>query len=150
MPEMRRLSLLFFFLSAHIWKPTATLPQGAPESVCHSLLPFHGGGIPPQYSRPPYRIEPLNVAVNQGQVLKIEIRPQAPELTFGGFMIHARNINPPYQVVGRFAPSNDGVFKLINCGGFDNTATHTSPTPKSGIALQWQAPSDFLGDVIFK
>lgn len=147
---MRRFVVFICVLTLSEFKLTSTLPQGAPESVCHSLLPFHGGGIPPQYSRAPYRIEPLNVAVNQGQVLRIEIRPQIPELTFGGFMIHARSASPPYQVIGRFAPSNDGQVKLINCGGFDNTATHTSPTPKSGISLQWQAPSDFLGEVVFK
>lgn len=52
--------------------------------------------------------------------------------------------------VGRFAPPADNQAKLINCGGFDNTATHTSPSPKSGISLQWQAPTDFLGEVVFK
>lgn len=30
------------------------LPQGAPSSVCQSLLPFHGGGIPPQTGISPY------------------------------------------------------------------------------------------------
>ena len=52
--------------------------------------------------------------------------------------------------VGRFAPSVDGLVKLINCDGTDNTATHVSPSPKGEIGLQWQAPSDFLGEVIFK
>ncbi|XP_055318321.1 putative ferric-chelate reductase 1 homolog isoform X3 [Sitodiplosis mosellana] len=146
---MYRTQIVVILLVAYSFQPIITLPQGAPDSVCHSLLPFHGGGILPSSSRPPYRIVPHNVAVNQGQILRVEIEPQIPELTFGGFMIHARNINPPYQVVGRFAPPADNQAKLINCGGFDNTATHTSPSPKSGISLQWQAPSDFLGDIVF-
>lgn len=148
--RMQRYAICLVAIMLNAFVPTTTLPQGAPESVCHSLLPFHGGGIPPSYSRPPYRIELSNVAVNQGQVLHIEIRPQVPELKFGGFMIHARSLSPPYQVVGRFAPSVDGLVKLINCGNFDNTATHTSPSPKTGIALQWQAPSDYVGEVVFK
>lgn len=147
---MHHITLICLFLLAFIYEPSIALPNGAPESVCHSLLPFHGGGIPPATSRPPFRVDPFNIAVNQGQVLRIEIRPQVPELSFGGFMIHARTTNPPYQVVGRFAPSADRLVKLINCGGFENTATHSAPSPKSSITLQWQAPSDFIGDVVFK
>lgn len=96
---MYRAQFVFVLLVAYSLQPIVTLPQGAPESVCHSLLPFHGGGIRPSASRSPYRIVPHNVAVNQGQILRIEIEPQIPELSFGGFMIQARNINPPYQVV---------------------------------------------------
>lgn len=97
---MYRQQIVFILLAAHSFQPIIPLPQGAPESVCHSLLPHHGGGgISPSTSRPPYRIVPHNVAVNQGQILRVEVEPQIPELTFGGFMIHARNINPPYQVV---------------------------------------------------
>lgn len=96
---MYRTKFVFILLVAYSIQPIITLPQGAPETVCHSLLPFHGGGIPPATTRPPYQIVPHNYAVNQGQILRIEIEPQIPELSFGGFMIHARNINPPYQVV---------------------------------------------------
>lgn len=99
--KMYRAQLICILLVAYSFQTIITLPQGAPESVCHSLLPFHGGGIPPSSSRPPYRIVPHNVAVNQGQILRVEIEPQIPELSFGGFMIHARNINPPYQVVSK-------------------------------------------------
>lgn len=97
--NMYRTQFVFILVVAYSFQPIITLPQGAPESVCHSLLPFHGGGIPPASSQPPYRIVPHNVAVNQGQILRVEIEPLIPELSFGGFMIHARNINPPYQVV---------------------------------------------------
>lgn len=76
---MYRLSqfVLVLFVAYSI-QPIRTLPQGAPESVCHSMLPFHGGGIPPSTSRPPYRVVPHNVAVNQGQILRVEIEPQIP------------------------------------------------------------------------
>lgn len=96
---MYRTSITCLLLIAYAIHPSITLPNGAPESVCHSLTPFHGGGIRQQNSRPPYRIVPHNVAVHQGQMLRVEIEPQVPELTFGGFLIQARNVNPPYQVV---------------------------------------------------
>lgn len=96
---MYRVQFICVLLIVYSFQPIITLPQGAPESVCHSLLPFHGGGIPPAQSRSPFRIVPHNVAVHQGQILRVEIEPQIPELQFGGFMIHARNVNPPFQVV---------------------------------------------------
>lgn len=67
-------------------------------------------------------------------------------------MIHAIVPGRPDQVIGRFVFSapTDAV-KVIQCGELDSTATHTSPQPKaSGMALQWQAPMDFTGDVVFK
>lgn len=142
--------ILVLILTSFTFKSSITLPQGAPESVCDTLLPFHGGGIQPSTSRSPFRIVTRTDAVNQGQILKVEIESSIPEIAFGGFMIHARSVRPPYHVVGRFASSVDGLVKLINCGGFENTATHTSPQPKPGLGLQWQAPSDFLGEVVFK
>lgn len=86
-------------IASYAFHPTTTLPQGAPETVCNTLLPFHGGGIAPMVSAPPFRISTERDAVNQGQTLRIVIESNPPELTFGGFMIQARNIHTPYQVV---------------------------------------------------
>lgn len=144
---MWRIIALIFLSNA--FTPTTTLPQGAPESVCDTLLPFHGGGIRPMTTVSPFSIVATASAVAQGQVLTVEIKSVPPELRFGGFMIHARSTSPPYKVIGRFAPSIDGLVKLINCDGVDSTATHVSPSPKGDIGLQWQAPNDFLGEVVF-
>lgn len=100
---MNRVQLVCVLLSVYSFQPIITLPNGAPEKICHSLLPYHeGGALQPASSRSPFQIVPQNLAVNQGQMLRIEIEPQIPEMTFGGFMIHARNINPPFQVVSYF------------------------------------------------
>lgn len=99
---MYRLQFVCLLVVIHSIQTIVTLPQGAPESVCHTMLPFHGGGIPQAASRSPFRIVPHNVFINQGKVLIVEIEPQVPELTFGGFMIHARSVSPPYQVVSDF------------------------------------------------
>ncbi|KAJ6636406.1 putative ferric-chelate reductase 1 like [Pseudolycoriella hygida] len=144
---MWRIIVLLFLSNA--FTPSTTLPQGAPESVCDTLLPFHGGGIRPLTTVSPFSIETTASAVGQGQILTVEIKSVPPELRFGGFMIHARSTSPPYKVIGRFAPSIDGLVKLINCDGVENTATHVSPIPKGDIGLQWQAPNDFLGEVVF-
>lgn len=52
--------------------------------------------------------------------------------------------------LGRFALSADGLIKLINCNGLENTATHSGTTPKGELSLQWQAPQDFEGEVQFR
>lgn len=71
-----------------------------------------------------YFIAPQASVVGQGQILRIEIPSEIPQLAFKGFIIHART--PNGRVVGRFAASADGLVKLINCDGLQNTATHSN------------------------
>lgn len=145
------LPLLLLAVLCTVLTPSSTLPDGAPVSVCQTLLPFHGGGIAPMTTASPFKIVPRQSSIEQGQTMIIAIESTPPELTFGGYMIHARVNNQPYQVVGRFAPSSvGGLVKLIDCDGSENTATHSIPSPKSNFELTWQAPSDFLGEVVFK
>uniref|UniRef100_A0A1A9WDX6 Ferric-chelate reductase 1 homolog n=1 Tax=Glossina brevipalpis TaxID=37001 RepID=A0A1A9WDX6_9MUSC len=126
------------------------LPNGAPETVCDTMLPFHGGGIRPANSVPPFRIETSSSVVGQGQVLRVYIVGVPNGLQFGGFMIQARQIRPPYEIVGQFNPPERGDSSLMNCGNsVGNSATHSNPSPKAEINLEWQSPVDFEGDVIF-
>ncbi|GAB0093620.1 Putative ferric-chelate reductase 1 homolog [Sergentomyia squamirostris] len=140
--------LLCTILSA-ILRLSHPLPNGAPQSVCHTLMPFHGGGIAPQNSISPFNIVPSVSVIGQGQTLRLEIEGVTPELTFGGFMLQARSVSPPYNIVGRFNPTVDGLVKLIDCNGADNSATHVSPQPKRRLTFEWEAPADYLGPVVF-
>lgn len=123
------------------------LPNGAPESTCSTLMPVHSN-IPPEATQSLFQIVPQASAVGQGQILRVEIPSEIPSLAFKGFMIHART--PTGRVVGRFASSADGLVKLINCGGSQTTATHANTSPKVDFGLDWQAPTDYIGDIIFK
>lgn len=81
------------------WMPQiTTLPQGAPETVCDTMLPFHGGGIAPANTQAPFRIETSANAIGQGQTLRVDIIG-LEGLRFGGFMIQARRSSPPNEVV---------------------------------------------------
>uniref|UniRef100_A0A336L231 CSON001896 protein n=1 Tax=Culicoides sonorensis TaxID=179676 RepID=A0A336L231_CULSO len=140
---------LVLLLVVNSIKLAVNLPNGAPESICDTLLPFHGGGIKPLTTLSPFSIVPLTTVIEQGQVLRVEIQADPRELVFGGYMIHARTKTTPYKVVGRFAKSADGTVKLINCDGVENTATHVSPAPKLDFGLDWQAPNDYTGEVYF-
>lgn len=123
------------------------LPNGAPVSTCSTLMPVHSN-IPPEATQSLFQVVPAAIAVGQGQILRIEIPSEIPSLAFKGFIIHART--PNGRVVGRFAASADGLVKLINCDGAQNTATHANTSPKVDFGLDWQAPTDYLGDIIFK
>lgn len=94
------LKFAVLLIIASVLHTTRTLPQGAPESVCSTMLPFHGGGIAPMTSPSPFRITTSSTVVGQGQVLRVEIESNPAELNFGGFMIHARSAVPPFKVVG--------------------------------------------------
>lgn len=143
--------IVVLVLSTHHIKFSASLPNGAPETVCDSLLPFHGGGIEPLTTVSPFSIVPLQTVVEQGSIVRIEIQADPRELVFSGFMLQARTDTiPEYRVVGKFARSVDGSVKLINCGdGADNTATHSNTQDKLDFGLDWQAPSDYVGEVYF-
>lgn len=145
---MKPLLSIALVLSALIG-PTITLPNGAPESVCYTMLPFHGGGIPPLTTASPFRITPVTSVVGSGQELQIEIESFPANVVFKGFMIQARNRFPPNEVLGHFEQTDESAVKLINCGGESNTATHTNTQTKKDLALEWIAPANFKGEVVF-
>lgn len=129
--------------------PIITLPNGAPTSVCNTMLPFHGGGIPPLTTTSPFRITPVTSVVGSGQELQVEIESFPANVVFKGFMIQARNRFPPNEVLGQFELTDESAVKLINCDGTANTATHTNTQPKKDLALEWIAPAGFKGEVVF-
>ncbi|XP_037946002.1 putative ferric-chelate reductase 1 homolog isoform X1 [Teleopsis dalmanni] len=141
---------LLVVLNTLSWTPIMSLPQGAPETVCDTMLPFHGGGFLPQSTVPPFNIVPSTSVIGQGQTLRVDIQGGPFGINFGGFMIQARNRNPPYQIIGQFNPTLDGRAKLMNCeNSVNNSATHSNARPKTDVSLEWLTPVDFLGQVIF-
>lgn len=141
---------ILYLIFVTIIHTSTSLPDGAPTSTCSTLLPVHQqGAVLPESTQSLFRIEPQANVVGQGQTLRIEIPSSIPQLAFKGFMIHARSTRDG-RLVGRFAPSADGLAKLIDCDGPQDTATHSSTQPKTSFGLDWQAPSDYLGDIVFK
>ncbi|XP_033253434.1 putative ferric-chelate reductase 1 homolog isoform X3 [Drosophila miranda] len=132
-------------------EPSQSLPQGAPETVCDTMLPFHSGGsVLPQNSGAPFSVETSASTVGQGQTVRVDVTGVPEGLTFCGFMVQARNRNPPHQIVGQFSPARDGTVKLMNCeNSVNNSATHSNAGPKPQVYLVWQSPVDFLGQVVF-
>ncbi|XP_032570551.1 putative ferric-chelate reductase 1 homolog isoform X1 [Drosophila sechellia] len=144
--------LVTALLAVVIWPdPGQSLPQGAPETVCDTMLPFHSGGsVLPQNSVSPFSVETSSSTLGQGQTLRVDLTGVPAGLSFGGYMIQARNRNPPHQIIGQFGPARDGTIKLMNCeNSVNNSATHSNAGNKQQVILEWQSPVDFLGEVVF-
>lgn len=124
-------------------------PHGAPTKVCQSLLPKHHGISPQPPQTAPYRIEVSSTTIGQGQTLAIRIVGQPAELPFEGFILQGRSFNEPTQIVGTFNEGDKS--KLMNCGdGNANSITHTDKHKKVNYYVEWNAPTDFVGEVFFK
>uniref|UniRef100_A0A182KFZ1 Domon domain of stromal cell-derived receptor 2 n=1 Tax=Anopheles christyi TaxID=43041 RepID=A0A182KFZ1_9DIPT len=143
------LPLLCLALVLSTLVPSYGLPNGAPTSVCDNMLPFHGGGIPPLTTKTPFLITPQTTVVGSGQMMKIDIESFPANIVFKGYMIQARAADPPNNIVGQFVESDASAIKLIDCQAEGDTATHTSTSPKQELTLEWTAPDNFVGDVIF-
>ncbi|XP_058125486.1 putative ferric-chelate reductase 1 homolog isoform X1 [Anopheles ziemanni] len=125
------------------------LPNGAPTSVCDNMLPFHGGGIPPLTTKTPFTITPQSSVIGSGQTLKLDIESFPANIVFKGYMLQARQVDPPNSIVGHFVSTDTDAIKLIECQGPNDTATHTSTSQKRDLTLEWTAPEGFVGDVVF-
>ncbi|XP_068143494.1 putative ferric-chelate reductase 1 homolog isoform X3 [Drosophila tropicalis] len=140
---------IFFFIT--LFALGTGLPQGAPESVCDTMLPFHaGGGILPEKSVSPFVVESAVSVISQGQTLKVELSGVPAGLNLSGFMVQARNWNPPFAIVGQFSSIRDGLVKLLSCDdSINNSATHSNAGAKPQVIIEWRAPLDFVGQVVF-
>ncbi|XP_038218053.1 putative ferric-chelate reductase 1 homolog isoform X2 [Zerene cesonia] len=125
--------------------------SGAPPGACIDQMPRHSG-ILPQSSVPPYSIITSASQVKQGDSLNVTIgSPFGAPVPIGGFIVQARAIQNPEQIVGKFLTVPDpATTQIINCRGDNDTVTHSTPEDKPPLTFVWQAPKDFLGGVEFK
>lgn len=132
---------MIFILLISIFARVHAYSSGAPEKVCNTMMPKHGGGILPQASAPSYKI--TTKPNNLGILVTIE----SPEAPFEGFMLQARD--PQGNIVGTFDPI-DNFARTMNCdGSSDNSLTHTSANQKENLKIQWH-PNGYEGPLIFK
>lgn len=143
---MHNIILICLLLSAVALQSSIARSDGASVSACGSMIPGHP--FPPQTGRNPYVLDPAALTVNRGQRLSITFRTRGIPIT--GFVVQARDADAPWRLIGQFVRSKDPRWKLMNCfGAIGHSATHTAPIPHSGLTIQWQAPSNFTGRVIF-
>lgn len=84
------LSFLLLLISS-----ASALPQGAPSTVCQTLLPFHSGGIPPQSGISPYALVPRR----QDGVVLVSVESTLG-VRFQGIMLQGRT--PLGEILGKY------------------------------------------------
>ncbi|XP_066996318.1 putative ferric-chelate reductase 1 homolog [Anabrus simplex] len=121
--------------------------DGAPEKACTSLEPEHGASKP-KASLSPYAVKVSKVLVVKGEKLQVMITSSPEGVNFHGFMMQARapGTTTPLGTFTEF-PSEA---QTLNCqDGNQNTVSHTNAYQKKSMKFEWQAPSDYEGDIIF-
>uniref|UniRef100_A0AAR5PZM2 DOMON domain-containing protein n=1 Tax=Dendroctonus ponderosae TaxID=77166 RepID=A0AAR5PZM2_DENPD len=123
---------------------TWALPQGAPnsEQVCHTMTPYHGGGIRPQGGISPYEVHPRRLG---GRVM-ITVT-SGLGIPFQGFLMQGRT--PDGQVLGQFDSASINEGHPLDCHDPADSITHNSPSDKNSIEVQWAPPPGFEGPVVF-
>ncbi|XP_049298973.1 putative ferric-chelate reductase 1 homolog isoform X2 [Anopheles funestus] len=142
------LPLLCLALVLSTLVPSHGLPGGAPTSVCDSMQPLHQAYLPLK-TKTPFLITPQSSVIGSGQTLKIDIESFPANIMFKGYMIQGRAADPPNNIVGHFVNTDPTAIKLIDCQAEGDTATHTSTAQKQELTLEWIAPDNFVGDVVF-
>lgn len=136
--------LVISILLARAW----SLQNGAPTSVCETMVPSHGGGtIQPQSDAPPFLISPAAARVAQDRPLSVVLGSRQ-SVQYGGFLVEARDVRSG-QIVGRFTQVPP-VAKTISCRAQDDAVTHVNPAKKGALEFVWQPPQGYLGEIIFK
>ncbi|XP_017875392.1 putative ferric-chelate reductase 1 homolog [Ceratina calcarata] len=134
----------FLIVASVLCMRTLGLPNGAPEDSCIDLTPRHPGVSNQESYPPPYQVLP---AAGQGRVRLILGSPQG--LAYQGFMILARDADTG-ELVGEFANLPDTA-KIVECTrGVKNAVTHTNTSKKHNLELDWEAPVDYEGTIVFK
>lgn len=116
------------------------LPEGAPTTVCETLLPNHRD-TPPQSGKPPYEITPIP----QDDHVLVTVKSNL-DFPIGGIMLHARM--PDGRIGGVFEPIGNDVH-TITCDNPHDTITHNSPSAKASVAVKWRPPTGYEGPIIF-
>ncbi|XP_045117607.1 putative ferric-chelate reductase 1 homolog isoform X2 [Portunus trituberculatus] len=117
--------------------------QGSPDTTCRTMEPLHG--VSRQITPAPFTITPSVVEIEGGKQMEVTLEA-GQGTSFKGFLVEGRSAETQ-DVVGTFFTEDH---KYLNCdNGVNNAVTHRGPAAKSKVAIKWEPPSDFSGDVVF-
>lgn len=110
-------------------------------------IPIHNN-VPPMTTTSPFSILTSVSTAHQSEIVTLRIKSILSELKFEGFIVHAVSTSRG-EILGRFSSSRVGL-KLSNCNSDDNIAIYQAyPDGTDELELQWQAPNDYVGKVVF-
>ncbi|XP_044737740.1 putative ferric-chelate reductase 1 homolog isoform X2 [Chrysoperla carnea] len=123
-----------------------SLPQGAPTSVCQTMLPAHNS-IPPQSDVSPYLVSLPVQKLSENARMQVTI-VSSQGLHIAGYMLQGRRQDNG-EPIGKFTEVSPELGKQINCSKEKDTVTHVNTNKKSAVVVEWEAPEGYLGPVIF-
>lgn len=139
--------LIFFCVVLWIQNSLA-FPEGGGTSACETLQPNHPPHEP-QVTDVPVDVNLSTQSLVQGEIMTITIEARGG-FEFRGFMIQARTLTEELEVLGEF--DFLGNARNVVCESLppNSVATHSQPTPKTMIQLNWRAPFNFVGIINFQ
>lgn len=146
--EMTRKNLIVFAVLV-FFKSSHQHSHGAPFSRCETLAPSHQG-IGSQDFPSIFDIIPSVDMIRPGDKMSVEIRSSAADRSFRGFILQARTLTNPFQIVGQFQEQQPSSVVFRDCSGLRTTITHSSNEQFPSRTFEWMAPSEFEGSVRFQ
>lgn len=146
--EMTR-NFLIIFAVLVLFKSSHQHSRGAPESRCETLAPSHGG-IGSQESPSIFDIIPSVDMIRPGDKMSVEIRSNAADRSFRGFLLQARTLTEPFQIVGQFQEQQPTSVEFRDCSGLRTAITHNTNEQFTSRTFEWMAPTEFEGSVRFQ
>nr|CAH0100348.1 unnamed protein product [Daphnia galeata] len=148
--SLYRYGLLLFAALMLRQNEVAASPNGAPTSSCNSMTPGHGQT---SSTACPFQTILDKTEMFSNDTLKVTLqRPGGTTAVFKGFLIMGFDKAKNNTVIGTFnISSTDQDSRTLDCGQYDNAATHKNDNQKSNITIDyWFPPEGFNGDVEFK
>lgn len=123
---------------------TYSWPSGAPEKVCSTLLPRHGGAPAKEANESPYMMEQSNSEYQPGDQIKVVLK-SSTNSPFKGLIVQA--IDPESgRTIGNFSQGK-GLKTIDSC----SAVTHSDNRNKKAAILVWNAPQQGQpGLVVFR
>lgn len=123
--------------------------RGAPASRCETLTPSHQG-IGSQDFPSIFDIIPSVDQIRPGDKMRVEIRSTAADRSFRGFLLQARTLTEPFQIVGQFHEEQPTSVEFRDCSGLRTAITHNTNDEFASRTFDWTAPTEFEGSVRFQ
>ncbi|CAG5123670.1 unnamed protein product [Candidula unifasciata] len=123
---------------------------GAPQSTCWTRYPKHKG-LGTQVSSSPFAITFSKLTYTPGAIIFVTVEDPRGRW-FSGLQIAAyRASGNTEEIVGEFVAYPLDKFKALTCfGGYRNMVTQKNDVKIQSVKLVWKAPSDNVGDLIFR
>ena len=116
--------------------------DGAPATVCNSMMPTHGAAA--QTGFDPYIISIFPIFYSSGTTHTVTLETVGGP--FKGYLLTMRRVDNHAIIVPGFSAPNGA--QLLTCDNQANAAvTHTDNSTKTSVMFTWTAPAQSVGDL---